>query len=224
MTRRPERWRTWVRSYRQRFGDRSTLASDARAGLVLGVESVPDGLASGLLAGLNPLYGLYGYLFGTLGGALATGSVFMSVQATGAMSVIISDVPQTQSGDRVGAAVATLAMLTGVVMLVLGLLRAGTLIRFIPTAVLVGFVNAVAVNIVLGQLDTFTGYESEGVNRLVRALDTVLHVLDFQWSAVAVRGADDRADPRARAHPAGRPRHGGGDRGHLGPGCGDARP
>lgn len=186
MTRRPERWRTWGRSYRQRFGDRSTLASDARAGLVLGVESVPDGLASGLLAGLNPLYGLYGYLFGTLGGALATGSVFMSVQATGAMSVIISDVPQTQSGDRVGAAVATLAMLTGVVMLVLGLLRAGTLIRFIPTAVLVGFVNAVAVNIVLGQLDTFTGYESEGVNRLVRALDTVLHVLDFQWSAVAV--------------------------------------
>jgi len=178
--------RSWGRRYLRRFGSRSTIGSDARAGLVLGVESVPDGLASGLLAGLNPLYGLYGYLFGTLGGALATGSVFMSVQATGAMSVIISDVPQTQSGDHVAAAVATLAMLTGVVMLVLGALRAGTLVRFIPTAVLVGFVNAVAINIILGQLDTFTGYDSDGVNRLDRALDTVLHVLDFQWSAVAI--------------------------------------
>ncbi len=39
---------------------RDTLKDDAMAGLVLGVESVPDGLASGLLAGVNPVAGLYG--------------------------------------------------------------------------------------------------------------------------------------------------------------------
>lgn len=50
---------------------RDTLGKDAMAGLVLGVESVPDGLAAGLLAGVNPLSGLYAYLFGTIGGSLS---------------------------------------------------------------------------------------------------------------------------------------------------------
>lgn len=142
---------------------------------MLGVESVPDGLAAGLLAGVNPVFGLYGYLMGTLAGAFATGSLFMSVQVTGAMAVTISDVPMTQNGERAGEAVATLAVMTGVVMLGLGLAGLGSLVRFIPASVLIGFVNAVAVNIVLGQLANFTGYASEGDNRVLRALDTLVH-------------------------------------------------
>ena len=46
---------------------RETAKDDAVAGLVLGVESIPDGLASGLLAGVNPVAGLYGYLYGMIG-------------------------------------------------------------------------------------------------------------------------------------------------------------
>jgi sulfate permease, SulP family len=53
---------------------RDTLRADAVAGLVLGVQSVPDGLATGLLAGVNPLAGLYAYLVGTFTGALVTSS------------------------------------------------------------------------------------------------------------------------------------------------------
>ncbi|MDG2437815.1 MAG: SulP family inorganic anion transporter, partial [Ilumatobacter sp.] len=62
---------------------RETAKDDAVAGLVLGVESIPDGLASGLLAGVNPVAGLYGYLYGMIGGALFTSTAFMTVQATG---------------------------------------------------------------------------------------------------------------------------------------------
>lgn len=175
-----------LRRYLRRFGGRKTVGSDLKAGLVLGVESVPDGLAAGLLAGVNPLFGLYGYLFGTLGGALATGSAFMTVQATGAMAVIISDVPETQSGPSAAAALTTLALLTGLIMLGLGLAKAGRLVRFIPTAVLVGFINAVAVSIVLGQLDTFTGYEAEGNNRVGKTIDTILHVFQFNWITVLI--------------------------------------
>ena len=75
---------------------------DVRAGLVLGLVSIPDGLAAGLLAGLNPVAGLYGYLFGTVAGALATSSALMSVQATGAMAVIIADIPGFGTGPRRG--------------------------------------------------------------------------------------------------------------------------
>ena len=91
--------------------DRTTLRQDAIAGLVLGVESVPDGLAAGLLAGVSPLAGLYAYLFGTLGGALSTSSAFMAVQATGAMAIITADVPAVHSGSDQAGALFTLAVL-----------------------------------------------------------------------------------------------------------------
>ena len=68
------------------------LRQDATAGAVLGVESVPDGLATGLLAGVNPLAGVYGYMVGTVAGALSTSSTFMAVQGTGAMAIIVADV------------------------------------------------------------------------------------------------------------------------------------
>ena len=159
------------------------------AGLVLGVESVPDGLAGGLLAGVNPIYGLYGYMFGTLFGAVATSSAFMAVQATGAMAVVVSDVPQVH-GDtpEANAALFTLTVLTGIVMLALGLARMGC-VRWVPNAVLTGFINAVAINIILGQLDYITGYEAEGGNRVARAVDTVLNVPGWQMAAVAVSAA-----------------------------------
>jgi len=58
------------------------------AGAALGLVSVPDGLAAGLLAGVSPVAGLYAYLVGTIAGATATSSAFMTVQATGAMAVL----------------------------------------------------------------------------------------------------------------------------------------
>ncbi|MFZ0529525.1 MAG: SulP family inorganic anion transporter, partial [Propionicimonas sp.] len=159
---------------------------DARAGLVLGLESIPDGLAAGLLAGLNPVAGLYGYLFGTLAGALATSSALMTVQATGAMAVIIADIPALSTDPDAASALATLTVLTGVVMLVAGLVGLGAVVRYVPNAVLAGFVNAVAINIMLGQLADFTGYEGQGDNRIVRALDTLFHVTSFHWPTFIV--------------------------------------
>lgn len=164
--------------------DRRGLTRDATAGTVLGLVSVPDGLAAGLLAGLNPLSGLYAYLVGTLAGALTTSSVFMSVQATGAMAVVISDVPQVRGQPDSAAALSTLGLLTGAVMLLAGILRLGTLVRFVPNAVLAGFVNAVAVNIVLGQLADATGFASQQSNRLGRLLDTLLHPGGWHWQVL----------------------------------------
>ncbi len=165
---------------------RDTVVDDLRAGLTLGVESVPDGLAAGLLAGVNPAYGLYAYMVGTVTGAVATSSVFMCVQATGAMAVIVADVPAVRVGPDADTALFTLSVLTGVVMLTLGLLRLGTLVRFVPNSVLTGFINAVAVNIVLGQLANFTGFSSGGGNRVARAIDTALHPFSWDWATVAI--------------------------------------
>jgi len=153
---------------------RKTMKDDAMAGLVLGVESVPDGLASGLLAGVNPIAGLYSYLFGLAGGALFTSTAFMAVQGTGAMAIIVADV-DLGSRDDPARALYTLSMLTGVVMILAGLLRLGSFLRFVSNSVMTGFITAVGVNIVLGQLNDFTGYEADGGNRVVRAFDLALN-------------------------------------------------
>jgi SulP family sulfate permease len=168
---------------------KETLKDDAVAGLVLGVESVPDGLAGGLLAGVNPVFGLYAYMVGTFTGGLFTSSSFMAVQATGAMAIVVADVGAVHSAEDPARALFTLSILTGVVMLAAGLLKLGSMLRFVSNAVMVGFINAVGINIILGQLDNFTGYESEGANRVLRAFDTLLNVGQASWPTITVGAA-----------------------------------
>jgi Sulfate permease family len=90
--------------------ERDTLGKDAVAGLVLGVESVPDGLAAGLLAGVSPLSGLYAYLFGTVGGSLFTRSTFIeqwrsctsirNISASWRTQAALSSAAQLRQGQR----------------------------------------------------------------------------------------------------------------------------
>jgi sulfate permease, SulP family len=138
---------------------RRTLPGDLAAGAVLGIESVPDALARGVLAGVNPLAGLNAYLFGMLGGALFTATPLMAVQSTGALAVIVADVGLNENPDPVRA-LFTLSMLTGIAMLAAGVLRLGKLLRFVSAAVLTGFLAALGINIVLSQLATLTGYQA----------------------------------------------------------------
>jgi SulP family sulfate permease len=164
---------------------RETIGKDAIAGGILGIVSVPDGLALGLLAGLNPIAGLYGYLFGMAGAALFTSSTFMAVQATSAMSIVIADSNLNALPDP-GSAVFTLALLTGIVMIIAGLLRGGRLLRFVPTAVMVGFVSAIGINIILGQLPHLMGAVGRGEHRLTRTADLLIHPAGFHLPTLVV--------------------------------------
>ena len=164
---------------------RKTAKDDAMAGLVLGVESVPDGLASGLLAGVNPVAGLYSYMFGLAGAALFTSTAFMAVQGTGAMAIIVADV-DLASRDDPSRALFTLSIVTGVVMVLAGLLKLGSLLRFVSNSVMTGFITAVGINIVLGQLDDFTGYDADGGGRIARALDLLLNFWKVDVPTVVV--------------------------------------
>ena len=165
---------------------RDTLKEDAVAGLVLGVESVPDGLAGGLLAGVNPVFGLYAYMTGTFSSAFFTSSSFMAVQATGAMAIIVADVTVIHTAEDPDQALFTLAIVTGLIMLLAGLFKLGSILRWVSNAVMVGFINAVGVNIILGQLDNFSGYEAEGANRVVRAFDLLLNLGQAHWATMAI--------------------------------------
>jgi sulfate permease, SulP family len=164
---------------------REHARDDAVAGLVLGVESVPDGLASGLLAGVNPLAGLYGYLFGMVGATLFTSTAFMAVQGTGAMAIIIADVDLASRADP-ARTLFTLSIVTGVVMILAGVLHFGSFLRFVSNSVMTGFITAVGINIVLGQLDNFTGYSADGGNRVARAFDLLLNLGQIDLPTITI--------------------------------------
>lgn len=175
-----------LRSVPADLRSRDGLREDAVAGLVLGGQSVPDGLAAGLLAGLNPIFGLYGYMFGMLGAALFTSSQFMTVQATGAMAAVLADVDEVHGTGDAERALFTLAMMTGVVMAGAGYFKLGSILRFVSNAVMVGFISGVGINIVLGQLNDLTGYEAEGANRLARTLNLLFNLSEIDPATLLV--------------------------------------
>jgi SulP family sulfate permease len=109
-----------------------TVGADLLAGLVGALTSIPDAMASAILAGLNPIQGLYAIIVGTPVGALATGSVFMTVAITSAMALTVGDSLAGYSGDELLEAVITLTILVGLFALLLGVLKLGTMVQLVP--------------------------------------------------------------------------------------------
>ncbi len=154
---------------------KSTISSDLIAGLTASIPSVPDAMASGVLAGINPIYGLYGLMIGTPIAALLTGSAFMSVVTTSAMAITLGTALGGYQGQQQLQALVTLALVIGVVQLAAGLLRLGFLVRFVANAVMTGFLSGLGVLIVLSQLGDLTGYSSQYSNKVIKAVDLLLH-------------------------------------------------
>jgi SulP family sulfate permease len=150
-------------------------AADLTAGLTTGIANIPDAMASAILAGTNPVYGLYGLMAGTPVGALITSSQFMSVAVTSAMALIVGTALADVAADDQTAALFTLTLLVGVLGILAGLLRLGRLMRYVSNSVMVGFLTGVSVLIILSQLGDFTGYSSQYSNKVAKAVDLLLH-------------------------------------------------
>jgi SulP family sulfate permease len=152
------------------------ILPDFVAAFTVGVASIPDSMASALLAGINPLAGLYTMIIATPIGALFTSSEMMHISTTSALSLAVASSLTGMSPAEKLQAVYMLALMVGVIQILLGLLKMGFLVRFVPHSVMTGFLNGVALLIILGQLRDFTGFQSQYSNRVVQAVDTVLNV------------------------------------------------
>jgi len=155
---------------------RADLGADFTAAFTTGVASIPDSMASALLAGISPLTGLYTMIVATPIGALFTSSEMMHVSTTSALSLAVgSSLLGVPPASRLQS-VFLLAFMVGVIQIGMGLLKMGFLVRFVPHSVMTGFLNGVALLIILGQLTDFTGYDSPLSNRVAQALDTLLNL------------------------------------------------
>lgn len=156
--------------------DRASLPSDLVAALTFAVVNVPQSMGHALLATVNPVLGIFTLMIAVPVGAIFNSSVFMNVSSTAALSVaagvVLVDFP---AGQKLQALV-VLVLLVGLIQLLAGVLRLGFVIRFVSNAVMTGFLNGVAVLIILGQLSDLTGYESQFSNRVAQALDLLLRI------------------------------------------------
>ena len=159
---------------------RDILTKDLVAGLVMSIVTVPGALANGLLAGINPVYGVYSMIAGTTVAALFTSSVIMNVDSTSATSIATGDfLAGITSAEQQGYLV-VLGILVGIWMLVFGLLKLGFLVRFISNSVMTGFLSGLGVLTILGQVGDITGYYSEAPNKVFKTIDTFL----FHWQEI----------------------------------------
>ena len=140
-------WRQATQLFRPRLLDslggysRQRLAQDVGAGLTVGVVALPLAMAFAIASGLKPEAGIFtaviaGFLISLLGG-----SKVQIGGPAGAFIVIVYDIVA-----RYGVANLIIATaMSGVLLFLMGLFRLGTLIRFIPVAVVIGFTNGIAV-------------------------------------------------------------------------------
>ena len=163
---------------RSRLPERQHLRQDAVAGLPGAIASVPDGMASAVLVGVNPIYGLYASMTGPIAGGVTASTKLMVITTTTAAALAAGSALDGVAEDDRPGALFLLTIITGIVMIVAGVLRLGRYTRFVSHSVMIGFLTGVAANIVLGQLGDLTGVATQGANSLAKA-----------WSVISDLGA-----------------------------------
>jgi sulfate permease, SulP family len=150
-----------------------TLRQDGLAGLINAVVSVPDGLASAALAGVNPIYGLYTSIAAPIAGGLLQSSQLMQIATTSASALTAGQAVAAYPAAERGAAMFLLVALSGVLLAVFGVLRLGRFVRFVSHAVMTGFLIGVAAVLVLDQLAPLVGLSPAGPNEIAQLLDLI---------------------------------------------------
>jgi SulP family sulfate permease len=166
--------------------EKSQLKSDLIAALTFAVVNVPQAMGHALLATINPVMGIYTLIVAVPMGALFTSSVFMNVSTTSALSLAVGSGLADVSAIEKTQALAALVLLVGAIQLLAGMFRLGFLVRFVSNSVMTGFLNGVAVLIILGQLGDLTGYKSSYGNNVARALDLALNLGSVNVQATCV--------------------------------------
>ncbi|MFN2203783.1 MAG: SulP family inorganic anion transporter, partial [Caldilineaceae bacterium] len=166
--------------------NRADLTIDLIAGLTFAIVNIPQAMANALLASVNPVYGLRTLILATPVAALSTGAVYMNVSTTSALSLATADALFGIKEQSVPINLTLLVLMVGAIQIVAGILKLGSLVRFVAKSVMVGFTTGIALLIVMGQLDGLTGYSSHFRGSLLKFADTVLSWQDYDLATLGI--------------------------------------
>ena len=139
--------------------DRKTLTADLMAGVIVGIVALPLAIAFGIASGVSPEKGIITAIIAGLMISLFGGSKVQIGGPTGAFIVIVAGI--INQYGMTGLTIATL--MAGVFLILLGVLRLGTIIKYIPYPIVVGFTSGIAVTIFTTQVKDLLGMEMASV-------------------------------------------------------------
>ncbi len=150
------------------------LISDIVAGFIVAIIALPLSIALAIASGVSPEKGLYtavaaGFVIALLGGSRVNIS-----GPTAAFATIVAGVVAGYGVD--GLAIATL--MAGGILIIMGVCRLGTLIKYIPETITVGFTSGVAVTIVIGQIKDFLGLSFAPGTNAVEAMEKLEAIIE----------------------------------------------
>lgn len=165
----PELWKS-MKGY-----TKEQLAKDIVAGIIVAIIALPLSIALALASGVGPEQGIYtaivaGFLISAFGG-----SKVQIAGPTAAFATIVAGIVATNGMD--GLIVAT--VIAGILLVLMGVFRLGSLIKFIPYTITTGFTAGIAVTIVIGQLKDFFGLSYAAGVRPVETIEKVEAVVKY---------------------------------------------
>lgn len=131
----------------------SNIRADILSGIVVALALIPEAIAFSIIAGVDPMVGLYASFCIAVIIAFVGGRPGMISAATGAMALLMLPLVKEHGLDYLLAA----TILTGVIQVLFGVLKVAKVMKFIPRAVMIGFVNALAILIFMAQVPHFLG-------------------------------------------------------------------
>lgn len=151
------------------------LVKDIIAGIIVAIIALPLSIALALASGVTPEKGIYtaitaGFVISFLGG-----SRVQIAGPTAAFATIVAGIVAKNGMD--GLIVATL--MAGVILMLMGFLRLGNLIKFIPYTITTGFTSGIAVTIFVGQIKDFLGLSVVSEEPLIETMDKLKAVVEF---------------------------------------------
>ena len=139
----------------ERFQNYSWKAfqKDLISGMIVGIIAIPLGMAFAIASGVNPEYGIYTTIIAGILISLFGGSKFQIGGPTGAFIPILFGIVMTYGYENLLVA----GFMAGIILVLMGVFKLGSLIKYIPRPVTIGFTTGIAITIFTGQIANFLG-------------------------------------------------------------------
>lgn len=161
---------------------KAAFLKDVTSGIIVAIIALPLSIALALASGVSPEQGVYtaivaGFVISALGG-----SKVQIAGPTAAFATIVAGIVAKNGME--GLAIAT--VLAGLILVVMGLLHMGSIIKFIPYTITTGFTAGIAVTILIGQLKDFFGltFNTAPVETMEKMEEVIVCFSTVNWSAV----------------------------------------
>ncbi|MBR5321782.1 MAG: sulfate permease [Clostridia bacterium] len=162
------------------------LVKDIIAGVIVAIIALPLSIALALASGVEPACGVYTAIFAGFMVSFLGGSRVQIAGPTAAFATVVAGIVATQDMD--GLIIATI--LAGVFLILMGVFKLGSLIKFIPYTITTGFTAGIAVTIFIGQIKDFLGLQyADGIKPIetIEKIEANIHAIGtFSWQALLV--------------------------------------